>query len=136
MKELTRADEEIHVKGKTIEEIFENAAKALTEIMANTKTIRSRKTENITMREKDEEELLFHYLEDILLLKDSEQILFKKFSCTIKKERAYFRLHCTAKGDTINKKQELRTDVKGITRHEFSLAKTRKGWEATIVVDV
>ncbi len=136
MKELTRADEEIHVKGKTMKEVFEKTALALTEVMVNTKTIRTKRKKTIIVTAKNEEEMLFQLLEDIITLKDSEQILFKKFGLTIKKEGAHMRLHCIAKGEKINDKQKLRTDVKGITRHEFSLIRTRKGWEATVVVDV
>ena len=136
-KELTRADEEIHITGKTIEEIFEKTAIALTEIMVNTKTIEMKKKKKIIVTAQHEEELLLMFLEEIITLKDSEQLLFKSFKCKVSSIKSKIsNLTCTTTGDTINKKQELRTDIKGITRHEYSLKKTKKGWEATIIVDV
>ena len=137
MKELTRADEEIHAIGKNIEELFEKTALALTEIMVNTKTLGTKKKKSITITAQNEEDLLFQFLEEIITLKDSEQLLFKNFKCQVANLKSgVSKLTCTSTGDTINEKQELRTDIKGITRHEYKLKKTKKGWETTIVVDV
>ncbi|MBI4140681.1 archease, partial [Candidatus Woesearchaeota archaeon] len=75
------------------------------------------------------------FLDQIIFLKDSEQILFKTFKVTVDEKQKSLTAEC--KGDKINReKQKLGTDVKAVTYHNFVVEKIKQGWRARVVVDI
>ena len=79
--------------------------------------------------------LLFDLLAEIIYLKDAETILFSNFKVEITKHKEY-ELKATLIGDNINSKQEMRNDVKAVTMHMFKIENTKKGFKATIILDL
>ena len=81
--------------------------------------------------------LLYDFLSEILFLKDSEYMVFKKVKVSIKEAGKKFKLKSTLEGDTINsEKQHLENDIKAITMHMFEVKKEKEHWKATVVVDI
>ncbi len=131
------ADVGIYAYGKTIEELFVNAALALSDQMVNIAHLSSSMVKTLSLSATSEEKLLYDFLEEIVYLKDSENILFSDFKLKIKKEKGHVSLIATLKGDPINpKKQELRNDVKAITMHLFTIEKINEGYKATVIIDI
>ncbi len=119
--------------GKTLNEVFENSAYAFFDITADPKTIQTKITKEITLKNTDEQNLLYDFLSELVFLKDSEQLIFKEVKVSISKNQ----LKAVLKGDRINpEKQELRNDIKAITMHLFTLEKTKTGYLARVVVDI
>lgn len=80
---IVTADAAFDAFGKTLEELFENAALATAEVMADLKTVKTKTTKTIEITAENAEQLLFKFLDQIVFLKDSENILFKKFKVKI-----------------------------------------------------
>ena len=100
---------------------------------ANPKTIQAKITKKITLKNKDEQDLLYDFLSELIFLKDSEQLIFTNVKVSIKNNQ----LKATLGGDKINpEKQELRNDIKAVTMHLFILEKTKTGYLARVVVDI
>ena len=77
---------------------------------------------------------MYEFLEEIVYLKDTESLIFKK--CNVKITENH-KIKAKFMGDKINQeKQELNTDVKAVTMHMFSLKKEKEGYKATIVLDI
>ena len=82
------------------------------------------------------ENLLYDFLSEILFLKDSKYMVFKKVKVLIKENKKY-QLKAILEGDTINpKRQQLENDIKAVTMHMFEVKKEKNMWKAVVVVDI
>lgn len=127
------ADALFEAYGKTLNEVFENAALAVEEIQVNTRTVLPKKKKTIKLENKSNEMLLFDFLQELIYLKDAEQMLFKEFHVKIKDGK----LIAECVGDKINpEKQELKVDAKAITMHTFELKQKKDKWTARVLVDI
>ncbi|MBI4158634.1 archease [Candidatus Woesearchaeota archaeon] len=127
------ADVMFEVYGKTLNELFKNAAIAIFDTMVKRSTIKVKLKKEIELESNNIEQLLFDFIEELIYIKDAEYLIFKNFKIKIKDNR----LTAVLEGDKINpKKQILLTDVKAITLHKFSLKKSKQGYKAVIIPDL
>ena len=77
------ADTMFEAYGKTLEELFENCALAVEEVMVNIKTINSIEEYEITLDNISEEGLLYDLLSELIFIKDTEGLLFREFEVII-----------------------------------------------------
>lgn len=134
--DIVRADAAFDAFGKDYSSLFANSAEALSSVMVDLKTLTSSKKHTFSLQNKNIQSLLYDFLEEIVFVKDSEQLLFNKFKVSVKKNKVY-ELKAECFGDKINaKKQKLGVDVKAITLHDFKISKIKSGYKARIVVDV
>jgi SHS2 domain-containing protein len=135
---ITSADVAFEATGKTPEEMFESAGLAITNTMVRAVTAVKPLVKKEIKKEADKiEKLLFDFLEELVYLKDAEQLLFSKFEIKIKDEKQLKQLTAAAYGEKINpKKHELIVDIKAVTYHKFEVKKTENGWKAIVIVDV
>jgi len=71
--------------GKTYSELFENAGLALEESMVSLDSIEPTKKYTINKEENNLENLLFSLLEELVYLKDAEQMVFSRLNCAAEK---------------------------------------------------
>ena len=76
VEDITTADVAFEAKGKDLTELFQSAAQAVIESMANPKTIKPVIVKEIKKKNKDVEKLLFEFLEEIVYLKDRDAMVF------------------------------------------------------------
>ena len=127
------ADVMFEVYGKTLNELFKNAATAIFDTMVKRSTIKIKIKKEIELESSNVEQLLFDFIEELIYIKDAEYLIFKDFKIKIKDNK----LTAILEGDKINpKKQILLTDVKAITLHKFSLKKSKQGYKAVIIPDL
>ncbi len=141
LEDVAIADIAYEAYGKDLNELFENAALAIFELSANLKTIDANKKLEFGLENEKIENLLYDFLSEILFLKDSKYMVFKKVKAEIKenemKENKNFKLKAFLEGDTINPdKQQLENDIKAVTMHMFEVKKEKDGYKATVVVDI
>jgi|TARA_Y100000310_G_scaffold57261_1_gene52474 SHS2 domain-containing protein len=136
LEEVALADIAYEAYGKDLNELFENAALAIFELSANLDTVGTSQKIEFELENARVENLLYDFLSEILFLKDSKYMVFKKVKVSIK-ENKKLQLKAVLEGDTINaKKQQLENDIKAITMHMFELKKHKDGYKATVVVDI
>jgi SHS2 domain-containing protein len=129
------ADIGIKAYGRDLNEAFENAALAVFEVMTDTSKVEPKESREIEIDGMDLENLLYRWIESLLVYYDSELFLFGKFKVKIDLEN--LRLNAIAWGEKFNPdKHERRTVVKAMTYHEMSIVKTNNGYELTFVVDI
>ncbi len=130
------SDQLFHAYGTTLPEVFRNAGKALFGVMSDLEEVKLEHEIEVKAEGIDEQHLLYDWLSNLLLEFEVEGVFFADFSINLIEERPGegFHLVSIAKG---NKKiPELRTHVKGVTLHRFSLERINNGYKATVVVDV
>lgn len=129
------ADIGIKAYGRDLNEAFENAALAVFEVMTDTSKVEPKESREIEIDGMDLENLLYRWIESLLVYYDSELLLFGKFKVKIDLEN--LRLNAIVWGEKFNPdKHERRTVVKAMTYHEMSIVKTNNGYELTFVVDI
>ena len=111
--------------GETIEEAFSKAGLALFDTMLDIRTIRSKTTEEIAIVGHDEKELLYNYLEELLLLFEIKQLAIGKLTVSsIVSRRGEAQLTGSAAGEPYDRRRHNgKVEVKGITYHLMEIEK-------------
>jgi len=139
LEKVAIADIAYEAYGRNLNELFENSAFAIFEMMVDLKTVDAKKKLKIKLDSENIENLLYDFLSEILFLKDSKYMVFNKSKVLIKKEKndESYKLNAVLEGDRINpKKQKLENDIKAVTMHMFKMEKIKNDYKATIVVDI
>ena len=130
------ADVAFEATGKTEQELFQSAADAVIDTMANPQTVKPHITKTIELEHEKLETLLFDFLQEFIYFKDADGIVFHDAKVMLKKNKTY-KLSATVTADTVkHKEQELRNDVKAVTMHQFKIEQTKTGWKATVILDI
>lgn len=134
LEDIATADVAFEAYGKDLNELFENAALALFETMAETKSIINHQSLTISHQNDTIDGLLFDFLNELVFLKDSKGLVFGDFKVKISGK---YKLKAQVFGEEIDpKRHKLKTDVKAVTLHQFKVAKTKGGYKARVVLDV
>ena len=132
------ADAAIEVYSDSLEGIFIDSGKALTNTMVdNLETVDIKKEIEFKVESKEIDMLLFEFLEQLVIEKDANQLIFSEFNIKIKELDGKYEAYAVAKGEHIDyKKHELCADVKAVTLHKFSLTKEDNRWKAAMILDI
>ncbi len=123
--------------GQTIEELFTNAGLATEEVMVDLKTVSPKKKKTIKLKAESIEELMYHFLDELIFIKDKDQLLFCQFNLTIHYDAGKYTLEGTATGEKINpEKHALGQDVKAVTKHLFEVKQEGVIWKAKVLLDI
>ncbi|MFB6246713.1 MAG: archease [Candidatus Pacearchaeota archaeon] len=130
------ADIKFQAFGNSLEEVFKNSALALSASVYEGK-IENKKPQTIEADGSDLEALLLNFLEEFLVLFDSENfILGEVENLEIERFKNLYRLKANVLGDDIEK-YETSEHVKAITYNEMFVKQSEKGgWETQVVLDV
>ncbi len=129
------ADVGIKAYGNTLEEAFENAALAVFEVMTDTSKVEAKECRDVEVDGYDLENLLYRWIESLLVYYDSELLLFSKFSVNIDLEN--MKLKAKACGERFDEnKHERRTLVKAMTYSQMRIERKDGIYELTFVVDI
>ncbi|MEM5813077.1 MAG: archease [Candidatus Aenigmatarchaeota archaeon] len=135
--DITTADVAIAAYGKNLEELFENAALGMMNIITNTKKIKKNIKKDIKVDANDLESLMFNWLNEILFYIDAYQLLFSKFKIKIEEiDNKKLILQAICYGDRItNNRYEIKTHIKAATYHNLKIEKN-KVWKSIIIFDI
>lgn len=129
------ADIGIRGYGKTLDEAFENAARAMFSVMVDINRVKPVKKFHIRAEAPDVETLLVEWLNQLLALADLEGYLFSDFSVKISSDGT--RLDAYAAGEPIDRERhEISVEVKGATYSMLEVGKEDGRYKVQCVVDV
>jgi len=73
----------------------------------------------------------------LIYYKDAEKLLLRVSEIEIREKDQKHLLEGIAVGEELDpSRHELRVDVKAVTLHRFSLEKTDRGWQASVILDI
>ncbi len=138
LEKVSIADVAFEASGKSLAGLFASAGMAITAAqIKNFKAIKPKTQKEIKIRADSREQLLFRFLDELIFIKDTEQLLFNKFKIKIEKKGMLYQLACSAQGEKLDtKRHQSLVDVKAITMHLFEVKKTAGSWKARVVLDV
>ena len=132
------ADAYVEAYGTSLEEAFENAALATTDVMTEVEKVEAKNEETFMVEASDEYALLYSWLEELLLEFELKGKLYSRFkvSC-IEKTSEGFRLRAKALGETYNpEKHPSKVGIKAATYHQMEILKKPKSVIVRFILDV
>ena len=132
------ADAAIEVNSDSLEGIFVDSGKALTNTMVDDlKSIKTNQKYTFKVESQERDLLLFEFLEKLVIEKDANQMLFSEFEVKINQTDKKFMVSVIAHGEHIDyDRHELCADVKAVTLHKFSLTREKENWKAEMILDI
>ena len=132
------ADAKFRAYGITIEKAFENAARAMFNVMIDTQPISNKISESIEITSADLDGLLVDWLSELLYLFEVDAVVFADFSISslhIGKDEC--SLSATAYGEPIDlARHRFDTEIKAVTYNGLTIEESSEGWEVQVVVDI
>ena len=127
------ADIGFEVWSEDLNNLFEEAALAMYEIMVDIDKVEPKEERYIKI-EAEEMDLLMHdWLSELLYITDVKGIVFSKFNVIINN----FKLEGKAFGEPVNrKKHNPKTEIKAVTYHRLKVSKENGIWRATVILDI
>jgi SHS2 domain-containing protein len=145
LEDVAISDLAVEARGDTPKEMFEAAARALTEAMVDIKQVRPRMEKTIRLTHEAMDQVLFDWLAELIYLKDAEGLLFSQFQVDLSAVPAQagltaqtaWRLVGKVRGESIDpNRHSLHLDVKAVTYHLFEVAQKDGQWVARVVLDI
>jgi len=128
------ADLGVEIYGKTVKELFANAAFAVFDILTDLNRVRAIEEKKITVEGEGWEDLLINYLREVLYFFNGEGILLKKFSIM---EIDPQHLEGLVSGERFDSsKHRIHTEIKAVTYHQVTVRETPDGWVGRVICDV
>ncbi len=130
------ADIRIEVYGKTLEELFLNAAEGLSQLSTGSIKVSGSQIEKTLALESDSfDDLLVDWLREILFLFNSERFILRKASLKISEG---ISLESKLFGSILDPSLELEDglEIKGVTYHGLLLEEDSDGFVAQVIFDI
>ena len=128
------ADIGVRVFGKTLKELFENAAFAMFDILADLDGIKGEITQDFELTAPNHEELLISWLDELLYNFYAKNIIFYKFEVTELSEDV---IKARAFGRSVSEnRNRLKTEIKAATYYNLRIIKKDDYYEVEIIFDV
>jgi SHS2 domain-containing protein len=129
------ADAEFIAYGRTVDEAFVNAARAMAGLVADPSIVRPTEAREINLTAGSLEDLLYDWLSELLYLSEVDRLVFSKFEVTITKNSEY-SLNAKACGETISPRHEISLHIKAVTYHDLRVERRNNVYEAQILLDI
>ena len=127
------ADVGIIAYGTTISQAFANAARALFSLITELDAVREVLYRDIELTASDEESLLVEWLNELIYLFDTENIIFKRFEITVLSDA---RLKARGYGEKVDSlRHKLKTGVKAATYHMLKVSRGN-GYRVQVIFDI
>jgi SHS2 domain-containing protein len=131
------ADMGVRGIGKTIEEAFSEAARAMFSLMADLGRVEPKAGVPLAVEAPSLEDLFVRFLGELLFLRDVHGLLFSRFALRLTREGESFRLWGQAFGEKFDpQKHQAGIDVKAATYAWVKVEEKDGTWMAQGVVDV
>ena len=132
------ADIKFLAYGRTLEELFENAALAMFNVMIDTSKVSGETAREVFLKSSDLEFLLVDWLSELLYLFEVDEIVFRKFQVKeIRDEGSEYTITARASGEKFYPESHpFETEIKAVTYNQLEIEKTANSWKAQVVVDI
>jgi SHS2 domain-containing protein len=127
-----KADMGVRGFGKSVDEAFQEGAKAMFFVECNVKKVKPLEKAKIKASAQNVEELFVEWLNQLLAESSIRNMLFSKFNVKIKDNKLIGYVF----GEKIQKKHELKVEVKAATYSQLKVFQNKKKWICQCIVDV
>jgi len=131
------SDVYVEAWGESLEEAFRQAAKAMFDTMTDLRLVEHRVEVEVSAEGFDEQELLYSWLEALLVKYEVESLLFSEFKIyPIRREGEILKLKASAYGEPLNlEKHPSKVEIKAVTYHLMEIERMEKGFRVRVLFD-
>lgn len=123
----------LKVWGQDMEELFENAAIGMSELITDVSSVPESEDREVHVVADSNDDLLVQWLNELVFLFDTYNYIGKSYAVSIVNKK----LKAEISGGTFDpSSSESRLLIKAATYHDLSLSKTNTHWEATVIFDI
>jgi len=131
------ADVMIEAWADTLNEAFEEAARAMFDQMVYLEKVDPIIEYSIEVNGYDLEELLYNWLENLIIAVDVDFMVFSKFKVSISGNEGNYKLKAVCWGEKYKReKHGSKVVVKAITYHEMKIEKRDNQWFIRYILDI
>lgn len=124
-------------RGATPEAVFAAAAEALlAATVEDPERVGGGVRRLVALAEPELDLLLLRWLDELIWLRDAEQLLARAGRLTVQRAGEAWRLDGELHGEPIGPGHQLRSEVKAATAHGLRVGRIGTGWEARVTLDV
>ena len=128
------ADIGIKVRGKSVGELFENAAYAMFDLIADLDRVEKREVLEVEIEGEGMDELLADWLRELLYKFNGERYLLKDFKIEEIDQKS---LKARVRGEKLDlSRHSLKMEIKAVTYYGLEIKRTSEGWQAQVIFDV
>lgn len=128
------ADIGMRVFGRDMKELFQNAAFAMFDTLADLEGLKPTIDRSFTLKADSPEELLVTWLDELLYVFYTKEIIFCRFEVTEITDKS---ITATAFGRPAGaNRNRLKTEIKAATYSDLKIDKTNDGYKVEIIFDV
>lgn len=128
------ADIGLHAYGEALPDLFIHAAQGMESLMVASEQVRLVASREIVAEGHDDISLLIAWLSQMIVLFDSEFLLFRDFAID---EMTPTRVKGRAFGEPYDaRRHDLSSAIKAVTWHEAAIERDNEGYTATIIFDI
>ena len=132
--ENLKSDVMFKAYGKSLEEMFTNAALALFSVICQTDKIEHKKVKLVEVKGNDLEDLMLNWLQKLIGIVDTDDLFFSKFEIlTMEEDGMYLKARCHGEPVTPEKGE---TVVKGVTYYKYEFKKAKEGYSIRVSLDI
>ena len=139
LDDIAIADMAFEAEGDSLAALFEASTDALLHSLADPASVAHTWHRTVDLSEPDVDTLLFEWLGRLVYLKDAEGVVFHQAALQLTQEAdgSAWHLHADLSGAPVDPAtQELRSDVKGVTKHLYAVTHEGNQWSTRVVLDV
>ena len=138
LEEMAPAEVAFEAAGATLEELFISSADAILNVITeDVDSVLPEETRRVELKDDSLEMLLFTFLQEIVLFKDTEQLLLRVKECEFLEEQGEYRTVALLIGERLDPlRRRQKVNVKAIRLDTFHLEKEESGWRASVTLDV
>jgi SHS2 domain-containing protein len=132
------ADAYVAAYGKDLTEAFENAAVGMFDVTTEIEKVNPLTEEQIEASGEDEQELLYNWLEALLVKSEIKGMLYSKFKVTkFVHDSSGFRIKATTWGEKFDAARHAqKVGIKAITYHRMEIIKTPQKVTLKFILDI
>ncbi len=132
------ADVYFEARGETLEEVFEEAAKAMFSVITDISKVEKRVKRRIEGEGIDLFNALYRWLEELLILHDAEGLVFSEFHVEyVREEGEVVKFAGEVLGEPFDESKHVKgTEVKAVTYSMMEIGKDNGCWYARVVLDI
>jgi SHS2 domain-containing protein len=124
----------IKVWADNLKGLFQEAARALFDIITDRKKVVARLKREVAVQGSGKEELMVAWLNELLYLHEVEGLLFCDFALSQIEKQS---LQGVARGEKFQEGHHLiKTAIKAVTYHQLEIEKHKGRWQARIIFDI
>jgi SHS2 domain-containing protein len=127
----------VDLRAVSLEQLFADAALAITEILTDPALVVSRVSVEVSLSSPEIELLMVDWLNELLYLFETQALLVRSARVTLGRKGEEHRLNATIEGEPFDPgRHPIKVTLKAVTYHALEVVETAGGWRARVVIDV